>query len=108
MRPQMLDDLFSQQASWIAQQDRDALRVEENHSSPPDELTAAIAPEELDHEEIALVVEEVPRVFELRQRLPAECLQEVEVLLSPFEGLLHRNDPVPEHSRLWHSLTSFY
>jgi hypothetical protein len=102
LRPQVLNDSFPQDASRVARQGRDALRVEEDHSRPADELAPPIPSEELHHEEIPLVIEEVTRVLELGQCLPAEPLQELEVLFPPFEGLLHRNDPVPEHSRLWH------
>jgi hypothetical protein len=102
LRPQVLHDPFAQDASRIAQERRDALRVEEDHSGPADELAPPIPAEQLHHEEIPLVIEEVTRVLELRQRLPAEPFQELEVLFPAFEGLLHRNDPVPEHSRLWH------
>jgi hypothetical protein len=103
LRPQVSNYLFPEEAARIAQEDRDALRVEEHHSRPADELAAAIPPEKLHHEEIPLVVEQVPRVLELRDCLPAESLQELEVLFPALEGLLHRDDPVPEHSRLWHS-----
>ena len=42
------------------------------------------------------------RYVELRQRLPAEDLQELEVLLASLERLFHRDHAVPEHACLRH------
>ena len=56
-----------------------------------------------DHdEEVPLVVEDVLAIGEIRQRLEAERLQELQVLLAAFEGLFHRDHAVPEHARLRH------
>jgi hypothetical protein len=99
---QVLDDAVPQAAGGVAAQDRDPLRVEENHPGPADQAAAAVTGGELHHEQISLVVERVGDVVEVRQRFPAQRLQELKVLLAPFEGLLHRDHTVPEHSCLWH------
>jgi hypothetical protein len=82
---------------------RNALGVEEDHPRPADRLSPPVGCLEDHHEEIPLVVERVLLVAEIGQRLEAEGLEQLEVLLSPFEGLLHRDHPVAEHARLGHA-----
>jgi hypothetical protein len=98
----ILDDPLAQPSGGIAGQDRNSLGVEENHAGPPDPAQAAVARDELHDEEIALVVERVRDVFEIRKRFPAKRLQELQVLLAPLEGLFHRDHAVPEHACLRH------
>ena len=48
------------------------------------------------------MVEDVPGVREVRDRLDAERLEQLEVLLAALERLLHRDHAVPEHAGLSH------
>jgi hypothetical protein len=102
LRAQVLDDLRTQLSSGFSGKKRDPLRVEEDHSGPADAFAAAVARREIHHEHVAFVIEKVPGILELGQRLPAEGLQELEMLLSPLEGLLHRDDAVAKHPCLRH------
>jgi hypothetical protein len=99
----ILDDPLAQIVPGIAGEHRDALGVEEDHARPADQAASAVARRELDHEEIALVVESVRDVVEIRQSLAAKRLQELQVLLAALESLLHRDHAVSEHSGLGHS-----
>jgi hypothetical protein len=101
-RAQVLDDLFPQLPRWLSGENRDPLRVEQDHAGPADALPAAVARLEIHHEEVAFVIERMRRVLELRQRLAAEGLQKVEVLFAPLECLLHRDDAVTKHPGLRH------
>jgi hypothetical protein len=99
---QVLNDLRSQLPSGLSGEDRDPLRVEKDHSGPADTLPAAVARREINHEEVAFVIERVPCILEVRKRVPTERLQELEMFLSPLEGLLHRDDAVAKHLCLRH------
>jgi hypothetical protein len=101
-RAEIVDDPFAKAPRGIAGQDRDPLGVEEHHAGPADPPDAPVGRRELHHEEVPLVIERVGDVFELRQRLPAQVLQKLQVLLAPLEGLFHGDHAVPEHSGLRH------
>jgi hypothetical protein len=98
----VLDDPLPQAAGGVAGQDRNPLGVEEDHARPADDAAAAVARGQLHHEEVALVVERVRDVVEIRERFPAQRLQELQVLLAALEGLFHRDHAVPEHACLGH------
>jgi len=103
--PDELDDPLAKTTGGIARENRDPLGVEEDHAGPSDPTHAAVRRGELHHEQIPFVVEGVRDVLEIRQRFPAQGLQELEVLLAPFEGLFHRDHAVPEHACLRHGVS---
>jgi hypothetical protein len=92
------DELAPQGAVRVRRQGRDPLGVEERHARPTDRLAAAIGGFEDHHEQVALVIEDVLPVGKIRQRLQADAPKQLQVPFSPLEGLLHRDDPVPEHA----------
>jgi hypothetical protein len=102
VRADELDDLAPQRRLGISGDRRDALGVIQHHPRPAHAPNPAVGRLEDHHEEVALVVEGVFPKREFRNRLAADGLQELEVLLAPLERLLHRDHPVPEHSGLWH------
>jgi hypothetical protein len=99
---QELDDLSTQEARRIGSHRGHPFGVEEHHSRPADLLAPAIGGFEQHHEQIALVIERVLAISEVGEGLETEGFQKVQVLLSPFEGLLHRDHAVSEHSCLGH------
>jgi hypothetical protein len=96
-RAQELDDLAPQARPRFLRENRDPLRVEQHHACPADPLAPAVGGLEIHHEEIPLMVQGVPFGLELGQRLAAELLQDGEVLLPSFQGLLHRDETVSEY-----------
>jgi hypothetical protein len=99
---QEVDDLAPERGRRISRERRDPFGVEEDHARPGNPRALTCRALEVHHEEVPLVVEGVLAVFELRKRLAAEILEQREVLLAALEGLLHRDHPVSEHSRLSH------
>jgi len=97
-----LDDPGPERARRIRRHHGETLRVEQHHPRPGDALAHAAGPLHVHDEEVSLVVEHVLAVLELGQRLAAELLEDGEMLLAALEGLLHRDDPVPEHAGLAH------
>src|SRR5262249_8431308 len=97
-----LHDLLAQRRSRLAGHRWNALGVEEHHAGPADAPHHPVRAGKLHHEEVALVVERILAELEVGERLPAEVLEEREVLLAALEGLLHRDHAVPEHSGLGH------
>ena len=73
---------------------RSPLGVEQDHAGPADLFAFSVGGLERHHEEIALVIEGVLAIRKVGKGLEAESLQELEMLLSPLEGLLHRDHPV--------------
>jgi hypothetical protein len=106
-RPQEIDDLGAQNRRGIARQRRDALGVEEHHPCPGDFFCLAGRAAEVHDKKIALMVERVVGILEVRQGLAAEILEEREMFLAPFQGLLHRDHAVPEHAGLRHGGSCF-
>jgi hypothetical protein len=100
--PQELDDLSAKNARRIGCHRGHPFRIEEHHSRPADLLAPAVGRFEQHHEEVALVIERVLAITEVGEGLETEGLQEIEMLLSSLEGLLHRDHAVSEHSRLGH------
>ena len=101
-RLQEREDPRTQRRDRVLDERRQPLRVEEHHARPPDGLLSAIGRFQGEDEEVALVIEAVLPILEVGKRLTAESLQELEVLLSPLEGLFHRDHPVSKHPRLRH------
>jgi hypothetical protein len=99
---QEVDDLLPECGRRVSGESRDPFGVEEDHARPGDPRALARRALEIHHEEVPLVVEGVLAVLELRKGLAAELLEQRKVLLAALEGLLHRDHPVPEHSRLSH------
>jgi hypothetical protein len=96
------DELLPKRRFRIRDDRGDSLRVEEHHARPAHRLATAVRGHEVHHEEIPLVFEGVLAVLELRERLAAEALEQLQMLFSPFERLLERDDAVAEHSGLGH------
>jgi hypothetical protein len=100
--PQELQDPAAHRRRRVGDDCRNPLGVEEDHPRPADRLAPAVGGFEGHHEEISFVIERVLPVTEVGQRFEAEGLEQLEVFLSPLEGLLHRDHPVAEHSCLSH------
>jgi predicted nucleic acid-binding protein len=101
-RPQEADHTSADRVGTVAGQSRDPLRVEEDHPRPRHVLAPAVRRLERHDEQVSLVVESVGAILEVGQRFAAERFEQLQVLLSAFERLLHRDHTVPEHSGLRH------
>jgi len=95
-------DLADERRVRIFNRRRKTLRVKKHHARPADRASAPVARHEDHHEQVSFMVQVVLPILEIRKRLFADRFQEFEMLLSPFEGLFHRDHPVPEHACLWH------
>jgi hypothetical protein len=106
VRAHELDDLAPQRRLGVSGDRWYALGVVEHHPRPAHAPNPPVRSLEDHHEEVALVVKRVLPKREFRNRLAADSLQELEVLLAPLERLLHRDHPVPKHACLWHMRVS--
>jgi hypothetical protein len=81
---------------------RQSLGVKKHHARPTHGPAPPVRRFETHHEQVALVVEEVFPVLELRERLLANPFEELQVFFAALERLLHRDHAVSEHSGLRH------
>jgi hypothetical protein len=103
--PQVLEQARPDLGLRVFDDGGNPLGVVENHPRPGDALSASRRRLVDHHETVVFVIQDVFLELHPRYRLVDERLEQREMLLPFLEGLLHRDDPVPEHLGAGHALS---